>query len=279
MANIDLTRIRSNIQGLNILRNLRSVNSELATHQLRLGTGKRINSAGDDPAGLTISTKLRSRYRVLGQLYDNIGQAKNMLSVAEGALLNINDILTAMNEKIVMAASDSIGTAERQAVSQQLVQLVAEINDIAGQTEFNGVTLLDQSKTITFQTAPDAQTVWTTSAFDTATLGMTNMSALQATDVIDSTNYSNYFSEVTSAIDAVNNGLVMLGSLSNRFTAKEDMISVARNNTESAYNRIFNADMAEEQIEVTKYQILQQTSFGMLAQANVNSQAVLTLFQ
>jgi flagellin len=278
MANIDLTRIRSNIQGLNILRNLRNVNSQLATHQLRLGTGQRINSAGDDPAGLTISTKLRSRYRVLGQLYDNIGQAKNMLSVAEGGLLNINDILTTMNEKIVMAASDSIGTAERQAVSQQLVQLVAEINDIAEQTEFNGVTLLDQTTTFSFQTSPNEQTTWTTSAFDTTALGMTNMTALLGTDVIDSSNYNTFFNEVTAAIDVVNAGLVTLGSLSNRFTAKEDMISVARNNTEAAYNRIYNADMAEEQIEVTKYQILQQTSFGMLAQANVNSQAVLSLF-
>ena len=279
MANIDLTRIRSNIQGLNILHNLRGVNSELATHQLRIGTGKRINNAGDDPAGLTISTKLRSRYQVLGQVFDNISQAKNMLSVAEGALLNVNDILTTMNEKIVMAASDTLGDAERKAVSQQLVMLVAEINDIAEQTEFNGVTLIDSTKTFNFQTGPENQTSWTTSAFDTTTLNMSYMTGLQSTDIINSANYTNYFSEVQAAIDVVSNGLVVLGSLANRFTAKEDMISVARNNTEAAYNRIFNADMAQEQIEVTKNQILQQTSFGMLAQANVNSQSVLALFQ
>ena len=91
MANIDLTRIRSNIQGLNILNNLRQVNNKLATHQLRVGTGKRINSAGDDPAGLTISTKLRSRFQVLRQVYDNVGQARNMLAVAEGGLLNMSE--------------------------------------------------------------------------------------------------------------------------------------------------------------------------------------------
>jgi len=97
MANIDLSRIRSNVQGLNILRNLRLVNNELGTHQLRLGTGQRINNAGDDPSGLTISTKLKNRYRVLGAVYDNIGQAKNMMAVAEGGLLNMNDILVTMN--------------------------------------------------------------------------------------------------------------------------------------------------------------------------------------
>ncbi len=279
MANIDLTRIRSNIQGLNILHNLRNVNNNLATHQLRVGTGKRINSAGDDPAGLTISTKLRSRYQVLGAVYDNIGQAKNMMAVAEAALLNINEILTTMNEKIVMSASDNNGTAERQAISQQLVQLVSEINDIASQTEFNGVKLLSGSNTFKFQTGPADQSIWTTRSYDTDTLGMANLASLTATDVIDTDNYTNYITEVDAAISQVSEGLTALGSLANRFTAKEDVIAVARTNTEAAYNRIYNADMAQEQIDVTTYQILQRTAFTMLAQANMNSQSVLTLFQ
>lgn len=279
MANIDLTRIRSNIQGLNILHNLRDVNSNLATHQLRVGTGKRINSAGDDPAGLTISTKLSSRYRVLGQVYDNVGHAKNMLSVAEGALMNVNDILVTMNEKVMMAASDSMGSEERQAVSQQIVQLVQEIDEIAQQTEFNGVALLNSSRDFNFQTGANNQTTWTTNNYDVASLGMTNMSALTGSDTIDSDNYADYYAEVNAAIKTVSAGLTELGSLANRLTAKENVVAVMRNNTEAAYNRIYNADMAQEQIEVTKYQILQQTSFGMLAQSNMNSQSVLALFQ
>ena len=278
MANIDLTRIRSNIQGLNILHNLREVNNNLATHQLRVGTGKRINSAGDDPAGLTISTKLKSRYQVLNALYDNIGQSKNMLAVAEGGLLSMNEILTTMNEKIVMASSDTLGSAERKAISQQLVQLVSEINEIADQTEFTGVKLLNAENTFRFQTAPDNQTTWTTAAYDSATLGMTNLTALTNDSEITPLNYSDFIDEVTGAMDMVSNGLTLLGALTNRLSAKEQMISVNRNNTESAYNRIFNADMAMEQIEVTKNQILQQTSFSMLAQANMNSQSVLALF-
>jgi len=279
MASVDLTRIRSNIQGLNILQNLRTVNNSLATHQLRVGTGKRINSAGDDPAGLTISTKLRSRYQVLGAVYDNIGQAKNMMAVAEAALLNINEILTTMSEKIITSASDTMGTAERQAISQQLVQLVSEINDIASQTEFNGVKLLNGSNTFKFQTGPANQSEWTTRSYDTTTLGMSTMAALTAVDVIDTDNYSDYTTEVDAAINQVSEGLTALGSLSNRFSAKEDVISVTRTNTEAAYNRIFNADMAQEQIDVTTNQILQQTGFAMLAQANANSQSILTLFQ
>lgn len=278
MANIDLTRIRSNIQGLNILDNLRRVNNELATHQLRLGTGKRINSAGDDPAGLTISTKLQSRYRVLSALYDNVGQAKNLLAVGEGGLLNINDILVTMKEKIMMSATDSIGTEERQAITQQLIQLVAEIGDIATQTEFNGVKLLDSATGLSFQTGPDTQTTWTTAIYTPASLGMASMAALLPTDTIDSANYTTYLNEVDAAMSTVSAGLTDIGSLMNRFTAKEDMISVARTNTEAAFNRIYNADMAQEQLEVTKYQILQQTSMMMLSQANMNSTSVLALF-
>lgn len=279
MANIDLTRIRSNIQGLNILTNLRDVNSELATHQLRVGTGKRINSAGDDPAGMTISTKLQSRQRVLGALYDNIGQAKNMLAVAEGAMMKINDILVTMKEKVIMSASDTIGTPERQAISQQLVQLTEEIDEIAQQTEFNGTALLDATKSFKFQTASNNQTTWTTTAFDVASLGMANMAGLTVTDAIDSTSYAAYSDEIDAAIDSVSSGLVNLGSLANRLTTKERMTAVMQSNTEAAYNRIFNADMALEQIEVTKMQILQQTGMAMLAQANQNSSSILTLFR
>ncbi|MFH1144581.1 MAG: flagellin [Candidatus Eisenbacteria bacterium] len=278
MANIDLTRTRSNIQSLTILQSLRDVNNQLATHQLRLGTGKRINSAGDDPAGLTIATKLNSRYRVLGALYDNVGQAKNLLNVAEGGLLNVNDILVTMQEKIMMSASDTLGTAERQAITQQLIQMVAEIDDIATQTEFNGVKLLNSSTGLNFQTGPDSQTTWTTAIYTPTALGMTALAALTPTDVIDSTNYTTYIAEIDAAMGTVSQGLTELGSLVNRFTAKEDMISVARLNTEAAYSRIYNADMALEQLEATKYQILQQTSMMMLAQANVNAASVLTLF-
>jgi len=278
MANSDLMRIRTNVLARGLLDNLRQVNANLATHQLRLGTGQRINGASDDPAGLTISSKLRASYRVWDALYDNAGQAKNMLAVAEGGLMEISSILTTMNEKIVTAASDSLGSEERRAISQQLTQLRDEINDIASQTEFNGVALLDQTRTFKFTTAPRAQTTWTSAPYDTTTLEMANLNALTTEDSIDSTNYTDYYDEVEAAISTVSAGLTAIGSLTNRLTAKENVISVARNNTEAAYHRIFNADMAEEQIEVTKLQILQQTTLQMMAQANLNSRAVLTLF-
>lgn len=279
MAGSDLSRIRSNIQGLNILSTLRDVNQQVATHQLRLGTGKRINSAGDDPAGLSISNKLDARNRILQAVFDNIGQAKNMLAVGEGGLLSINDILVGMGEKIVTAANDSLGTEERQAISQELVQMVQEINDIATQTNFNGVSMLNSNGSLKFQTAEGDQTEYTLSSFTPTALTMTNLASLTETSVIDSSNYQGYLDEVNGAIQNVNGGLTTVGSLINRLTLKENNISIAQTNTEAAFSRIRNADMAKEQLELTKAQILQQTSTAMLAQANLNGQSILTLFR
>ncbi|MBK8231856.1 MAG: flagellin [Candidatus Eisenbacteria bacterium] len=278
MAGSDLSRIRSNIQGLNILSTLRDVNQSVATHQLRLGTGKRINSAGDDPAGLSISNKLDARNRILQAVYDNIGQAKNMLAVGEGGLLSINDILVGMGEKIVTAATDSLGTEERQAISQELEQMVQEIDDIATQTNFNGVSMLNSNGTLKFQTAEGDQTEYALSSFTPTALAMTNLSSLTGQSVIDSSNYENYLNEVNAAITTINQGLTTVGSLMNRLTLKENNISIAQTNTESAFSRIRNADMAKEQLELTKAQILQQTSTAMLAQANLNGQGILSLF-
>lgn len=279
MATSDLTRIRSNIQGLNILSTLRNVNDSVALHQMRLGTGMRINSAGDDPAGMSISTKLENRNRILGAVYDNIGQAKNMLSVAEGGLLSINDILVLLSEKIVASATDTLGDDERRAISTELVQMVAEMGDIARQTNFGGYDVLAESRVMNFQTAEREATTYQTASYAPVDLGLVQLSALSATDVINSSNYSAYLDEVNTAIQTVSSGLTNIGSLMNRFTMKESAISLIRTNTEAAYSRIRNADMAHEQLELTKNQILQQTATSMLAQANANAQSILTLFR
>ncbi len=279
MSTSDLTRIRSNIQGLNILSTLRNVNDSVALHQTRLGTGMRINSAGDDPAGMSISTKLDNRNRILGAVYDNIGQAKNLLSVAEGGLMSINDILVLLSEKIIASATDTLGDDERGAISTELVQMVAEMGDIARQTNFGGYHVLAETRVLNFQTAEREATTYQTSSYDPEALGLTELSALTADVIINSTNYNTYLDEVEAALQTVSSGLTNIGSLMNRFTMKESAISLIRTNTEAAYSRIRNADMAFEQLELTKNQILQQTATSMLAQANTNAQSILTLFR
>jgi flagellin len=278
VAYSDLTRVRSNILALLQLGNLRRVNAELATHQLRVGTGIRINSAADDPAGLVAATKLRSRSGVLRALYDNAGQASNLLSTAESALQEIKETVLGLGEKFVAAASDALGDDERQAIVQEVVDSVAAIDEIASQTEFNGMKLLDGEHTLRFQTMPSARTEWTSAAYDTGTLGMSSLAALKPTDTIDGSNYQTYQAEADQALSRVLKGLADVGSKINRIDSMEGVLAAMRDNTEAAYNRIYNADMAEEQIAATTQQILQQTSLTMLTQANLNSRSVLQLF-
>ncbi|MHB0879188.1 MAG: flagellin, partial [Anaerolineae bacterium] len=120
MASADFTRIASNIGALNALYSLRKTNSSLGTHQARLATGKRINSAEEDPAGLSIATKMSARSQGLQVALDNISDSKNMLSVAEAGLSKVNDILVQMRTKAEQAASDTLGADERSAIQSQL---------------------------------------------------------------------------------------------------------------------------------------------------------------
>ena len=126
----DLSRIRTNIGALTALDALNQVNTKLSIHNLRLATGKRINSAADDPSGLTLGNSLDVRARKLAQAINNIGDATNVLSVAESGLNNINDILSTMSEKIIQAASDTEGPNERAAIFQELNNLGEEIDAI-----------------------------------------------------------------------------------------------------------------------------------------------------
>lgn len=279
MATNDLGRIRSNIQGMNILATLREVNNSVSTHQLRLGTGRRINSAADDPAGMSISTKMDNRNRILTAVYDNIGQAKNLLAVAEGGLLSVNDILVLLSEKVITSASDTLVDDDRRAISTQLVAMVAELGDIAAQTSFGGSSLLNEAKTLRFQTSENSTLNFVTRRYGAASLGLTELLKLTPDSVINSSNYKGILNEISGALKTVSTGLTDIGSLTNRLTMKESSILQAQSNTEAAFSRIRNADMAQEQLELTKMQTLQQTATSMLAQANTNAQSILTLFK
>lgn len=142
MAQADFTRISSNIAALNTLNSLRNINTKLGKSQLRLATGRRINQASDDPAGLTIALKMAARNGGLRAALGNIGDAKNMLAVAEGGLSQISDLLTEMQAKAVAGSSETLGTEERNAIKSQLESMARQINDIVTETTWNGNDLL-----------------------------------------------------------------------------------------------------------------------------------------
>jgi flagellin len=180
MANVDVTRIAGNIGAMNALNSLQTINKALAKHQTALQTGKRINSAADDPAGYTIATKMMARSEGLKVALDNISDASNMLSVAEGGLSKINDILVQIRGKAEQAASDTLGQTERQAIQTQISAFAEQIDNVINETKWNGTNLLDGTANKQFQTGTESNEniTWTLGTkHDASTMGVSTVVA------------------------------------------------------------------------------------------------------
>ncbi|WP_397546085.1 flagellin [Rhodothermus marinus] len=289
----DMTRINTNLQSLQAYTYLQRTNSELGLRQLRLATGSRINRAEDDSAGYSIAAKLKAKIRGQEQALANIGDAKSLLTVAEGSLNSIMDILQTMKEKVVQAANDTMGTEERDAIENQLDQLTAEIGDILNATKFNGKALFATSNvTLNFQvndsTDPqdnfavtiDAIFNGTTSAWGGLFASVSSASVFNGSSwTLDTVAHATRaLASIEAAIQDVATRLGKIGDYQKRLSFKLDNLATAKNNYEAARSRIADADFAYEQMQLAKLQILQQTGVAALAQANAAPQAILQLF-
>ena len=293
MAIGDYLRINTNIGAFNALNALKSINNRIAAAQLRLATGKRITQTADDPSGYIISTRLNARSRGLAAAIDNVGTAKNVLSIAEGGLLNISNIITTIKEKVTQSLNDTNSEEELIAIGTEISELRAEINDIVAETTFNNRNLLDGTYTdITYQTGERPGDILTF-----------NLSREHTTDELDldppggpppgkppdkakgnGPPVRNEYGipdldKVDAALEIVLDSMQKIGAVISRLTIKESTLNIANINTLAAKSRILDADLAREQLNLTRDLILQQTATAQLAQANVLPQSVLSLFR
>lgn len=298
MATVDVTRVAGNIGALNALYSLQNINSQLAIHQTRLASGKRLNEAADDPAGMSIATTFDVRRQGLKTALNAIGDAKNLMSTMEGGLRKVQDILVKMRNKAMEAQGDTIGSNERSAIQSQLRAFRDEIQAIVTQTQWNNNYLLvgtggsGSTAALTFLTGPESTGGTTAFSFASGSYVATNQgftatgagaSGLSLDDtaltITNSSSAVTAMQTVESALNIVKEAVSQVGAFSARLSFKEQALAVQYTNTESAYNRIMNANMAEEQVEASKFLILQQTATAMLAQANVAPQFLLSLFR
>jgi flagellin len=279
----DLSRINTNVQAMQANTFLQRTNQDIGLRQLRLATGSQLNRAEDDSAGYSISKKLEAKVRGQAQALSNIGDAKSMLTVGEGALNSVMDILQTMKEKTVQAANATMGDNERDAIQSQLTELSSEVDRILGSAEFNGINLFagdpddaDDPLALSFQIGA--------SSSDTFAVNLNALtSEILAIDVLDVTNgddgdHAAAIDAVDAAINTVSSQLAGIGDSQSRLTFQQENLQVSMTNYESARSRISDADFAKEQMELVKLQILQQTGTAALAQANAAPQAVLSLF-
>lgn len=270
-------RVQHNMASANTNRQLGITTGNLAKATEKLSSGYRINRAGDDAAGLSISEKMRGQIRGLDQASTNAQDGISLIQTAEGALNETHSILQRMRELATQAANDTNATEDRQAISAELSQLTDEIDRIAGQTEFNTQTLLSSAKTLNFQVGANSG--------QNIKLSLKNMNASALSVKNIATKVSTYAS-ATAAIKTINNAIKTvstqrssLGAVQNRL---EHTIANADNtseNLQSAESRIRDVDMATEMVTYSKNNILQQAAQSMLAQANQSTQGVLSLLQ
>ncbi len=274
MAFGDLSRINTNIASMQSLLEFQKTSNEIGVRQMRLSTGSRINNAGDDPSGFAIASRLESRVRGQAQALANIADAQSMLSVAEGSLGTIQDILMTMKEKVIQGANDTLGSFERRLIDNQLNALSTEINSIVSSSTFNGVSVFTTGA-FSFQVgSADSDTFSVTvGALSTGALSVSS----SAVSVSSANSANSTLGNIDTAIETIASTLASLGDNQAALTFKAENLNINMINQEAARSRISDADFAKEQIEIVKLQILQQTGVAAISQANLAPQVVLSL--
>ncbi len=260
----------------------------------RLSTGARINSAADDAAGLAISSKMTSQIRGLDQAVRNANDAVSMIQTADGAAIEITNMLQRMRELSVQAGNGTNTANDVTSLGVEFDALLAQINSIATNTQWNGKNILDGTNTpVTFQVGANAnQTVQVafgnfksdnTTTFGTFTGTNTPVSPAAAVPVTKLSESSvddvNIIGNLDAAIGGLNTQRATFGAAMNRLEYAVDNLTNVSQNASASRSRILDADYAAESTELARTQIIQQAGTAMLAQANQQAQSVLTLLK
>lgn len=254
----------------------------------KLASGEKINRAGDDASGLSISEKMRSQIRGLNQASRNIGDAISFTNVAEGYLQETTDVLQRIRELAVQASNGVYSDEDRMQIQVEVSQLVAEVDRIASSAQFNGMNLLtgrfakESDTVMQFQIGANAdQNI--RAYIGTMTSQALGLTGIQGTDErisINSPDEANItIATLDAALQSVNKQRADLGAYQNRMEMAQKGINVAAENTQSAESRIRDTDMAEAIVAHTKNQILSSAATAILSQANSQSQSVLALLK
>lgn len=265
--------VNSNIASLNSQRQLSRSTEELSTSYQRLSSGKRINSAKDDAAGLQISSRLTSQINGLNQGARNANDAISLAQTAEGALDEYTNVLQRMRTLAVQSSNGSNTTADRAALNSEVIELTAELDRIAGDTTFGGVQLLDGSFGEEFQVGADAgQTI---SVAVTSNFSSTQLDANMTISTFASAQSA--IKNLDSVIKIVNDTRADLGAKQNRFSSVIRSANNTAENISASRSRIQDTDFAMESAALARNTVLQQASSSMLAQANQQPQIALSL--
>lgn len=269
-----MTVISTNTAALRAQNGSRMATDALNTAMERLSTGKRINSAKDDAAGLAIATSMTSQIKGMNQAIRNANDGISMAQTAEGSLNEVSNMLQRIRELAVQSASGTYSDDDRTNLQTEVTELGAQIDDILSNSKFNGVTLFGTADTtIDIQTGSENG--------DTVTLTITGLdvSAASGADISTVAGANSAMDDVKDALQAVNTTRASLGAGQSRLSSVVNNLTNNVNNLSDARSRIEDADFSAETTNLAKAQILSQASTAMLAQANQSQSNVLTLLR
>ena len=311
--------INTNIKSLVSQTALNANSKSVAAAMQQLSTGKRINSAADDAAGLAISSRMTAQVKGLDQAVRNANDGISLLQTAEGALIEVTNMLQRMRELAVQAANDTYTSSDRTSPNLEYSQLIQEINRVSQNAQWNGMTILNNTtagsgaigtggtvaapatagtelRNVKFQVGANSnQTISAqfkdfsipmtdggvadTAAADVATKVFSGAAKLHDTSITSAANSSTAIARIDIAMNRINDERATFGAVVNRLNYAGDNLTNVSLNTTESRSRILDADYAKASSDLAKTQIIQQAATAVLAQANMDQQSVLKLLQ
>jgi len=267
--------IRTNVSSLNAQRNMYSTQLQLDSSLARLSSGYRITKAGDDAAGLGISSNLEAQIRSYGQAVRNANDGLSLIQAGEAGLNQSANILARLRELAMQSASDGVGGTERGYINTEAAALVAEMDRVAAVAEYNGTSLLSAVSTLSFQVGirATANDVITFNTVNGTTAGL----GLGTIDLSTAGGATAALAAIDTAIEGVSTARAAFGAAGNRFAETVASIQAMSEALSAANSRIRDVDVAEETSKLSRAQILAQAGVSVLAQANQMPQIALKL--
>ena len=284
--------INHNLSAMFAQRSLGITNVRIGKEIEKLSSGMRINRAGDDASGLAVSEKMRAQIRGLNQASANASNGVSFIQVAEAYLQETTDIMQRIRELAVQAANGIYSAEDRMQIQVEVSQLVAEVDRIASAAQFNGMNMLTgrfaQAAGENVATASmwlhiganmDQRIRVYIGTMTASALGVRTMSDNQVMSIETAEDANHGIGTIDEALKKINKQRADLGGYQNRLEMAVVGIDIAAENLQAAESRIRDADMAKQMVEYTRNQILVQSGTAMLAQANSNSQQVMSLLR
>jgi flagellin len=278
-----MTVVKTNIAAIVANNALRSNQRDLTQAMQQLATGKKVNSAADNAAAVSIADNMTSYIRGLDQAVRNANDAISLLQTADGAMVEQSALLQRMREIAVQAATDTNSATQRDYLDLEYQALETELDRIGSQTEWNGSAILDDTGGVAsdgvfvFQVGADASQTFSVSIGDMSTGG--DLSAIAAGDVDTQANATTAIGNLDTAIAAVATQRATIGAGINRLQHAIENLTMISQETSASRSQVEDTDYASATTALAKGQIIQQAATAMLAQANQAPATVLALLQ